>query len=122
MPCSSCGGRNSRTIAQAHAQRVAGRTALPGSTPDLPLILGDDDESEVKRVRVLRSVNGLVVGSSKYVRGTDVDDLISGGSLLDVTNIGQRQRQWRVGPYTYTDYSQAMRVAAAKGLEPIEVA
>lgn len=73
-------------------------------------------------MRVIRPVANLRRGNAYYVNGSDVDDLIAAGDLVDITKVQQRRRQYRVGAFTYSDLQTASRVAAAQGTTPIEVA
>lgn len=115
------GGRRGQTIAQANAARTGARQIPEGSAVEIPLTIGDEG-GKVGRYRAIYPVAGLRRGNKYWLTGRGVEALVESGALLDISNVGQQQRQWRVGPYTYTDFQTASRVAAVRNTTPIEVA
>lgn len=116
----NCGKSSSgRSIRQAHAQRQG---KLPvGVTRDAAKQIGEAD-GVIRRVRVARAVEGMRPNASVWVTGDGVDALLEAGAVVDITNTQQKARQYKVGPFTYSDKATANRVAAARGTIPIEVA
>lgn len=53
-----------------------------GTTPSDPLIYGSDDTSlPTRRVVLVQGSMGMPAGSTRYVRGDEVDAMISSGIL-----------------------------------------
>jgi len=97
-----------------------------GYSAERPITLGAvaDDESYTetpRRVRVLKPVGGLKLGQAAWVVGPAVSRHVESGALVDITRTAQRRRQWRVGAFTYSDFGEASRVAAAQGTKPVEI-
>lgn len=119
MGCACGKGGGGQSIRQAHQQR---QSKLPlGASRDAALQLGDSD-GVIRRVRVVKAGDGLRPNAAVWVTGTRVETLLAAGSVVDITRTQQRARQWKVGPYTYSDKGEANRVGALKGITPIEVA
>lgn len=92
-----------------------------GYAPESPYLIGAEDAT-LLRVRVLRQSGSLRIGQAAWVTGDGVQPLIADGAFADITSTAQRSRMWRVGQFTYTDYTEAVRVAEATGQTVIEVA
>lgn len=61
-----------------------GRTAARqgGTTPTDPLIYGTDDSSlPTRRVVLVQGSMGIPAGATRYVRGSDVEGMISSGAI-----------------------------------------
>jgi len=59
-----------------------GRRSALGVTPAQPIIFGDDaPDLPTRRVVVVQASAGVPAGSSRYVRGSDVDTMIINGQL-----------------------------------------
>ena len=74
------------------------------------------------RVHVVKAAHGLRAGQKAWVAGNGVQELLDDGTLIEVGNVQQRGRMWRVGQHTYADRRDALRVAKATGSKAIEVA
>ena len=86
-----------------------------------PLVMGEANDAEPRRIRVLKPVGGLALGQASWVTGSDVDAHLESGAAVDISKTAQKRRQWRVGAFTYSDPAEARRVAAAKGVKPVEI-
>lgn len=106
-----------------------------GYSADVPLVLAEtagplprtaDEFAEAAaapiRVRVIKPVEGLSVSQAAWVTGPGVQKHIDSGAFVEITRTSQKRRQWRVGPFVYSDYRKASRVALAQGTTPVEIA
>jgi len=58
------------------------KAAIKGTVPTNPLILGTDDPAlPVQRVVMLVATGGVPVGATRYVRGSDVEQMIADEQL-----------------------------------------
>lgn len=85
MACSSCGG---------------GGSARVGSTINTAIIFGDPT-NEVIRVRVDGDVAGIQRGAIKYVRGTNVAELLDDGTLIRLAGSSRMLPPLRPGTSLY---------------------
>lgn len=70
MGC-GCGGGGRRAAASAQ-----------GTNPKNPFIYGEDSEDlPVRRVVIVQGSGGVPAGATKYVRGTQVDEMLENGEL-----------------------------------------
>lgn len=100
-----------------------------GYNRDNPLVIGTDGRmasgepvtETPRRVRVLKPVEGLALGQASWVTGPGVQQHLDSGAFIDISNVTQKKRQWRVGAFTYSDPAEARRVGAAKGVKPVEI-
>ena len=111
MACSSC-------------MKAAARRA--GSAPYNALVLGESN-NDVYRVKIITSnINGLMPGSIKYVRGSEVLDFAASGDI-EILNEANSHRAARtgskvfyVGELGYTDLAAAQVRSEETGLPIIE--
>lgn len=121
MGC-NCGKNRNQTIAQRTRTAARERAGNPlGFDADAAVLIGEPDDV-VRRVRVIQASNALRIGQAAYVTGTGVDELLTAGSMVDITKRNQARRIWKVGGFDFTNEQEAKRVAAATGQIAVEVA